>query len=90
MISYDLIRKQRWNLGTAIDIEMYYIPWPFLIQMYSTSFDSDRVGQTELIMQTHELLTHINYSFILPTQEDDLPTSKIYYNSIPKSRINDL
>ena len=35
--------------------------------MYSTSLDSDRVGQTELIMQIHELLTHINNSFILPT-----------------------
>lgn len=91
MISYDLIRKQRWNLGTAIDINVLHIPWPFLIQMYSTSFDSDRVGRTELITQIHELLTRISYSFILPTQEDDLlPTSKIYYNSIPKSRINDL
>ena len=91
MVSYDLIRKKRWNLGTAIDINVLHIPWPFLIQIYSTSLDSDRVGQTELIMQIHELLTHINNSFILPTQEDDLlPTSKIYYNSVPKSRINDL
>lgn len=63
MISYDLIRKQRWNLGTIQNINVLHIPWPFLIQMYSHHFDSDRVGQTELIMQTHELLTHINYGF---------------------------
>ena len=31
MVSYDLIRKQRWNLGTAIDINVLHIPWPFLI-----------------------------------------------------------